>query len=61
MKDISINNNYNNNNFPIIKEEQIKNNILKIYELKVFYINNIESLCYFYQKSKNFTFISIDL
>ena len=61
MKDISIKKNYNNNNFSIIKEEQVKNNILKIYELKVVYINNIESLYYFYQKSKNFIFISIDL
>ena len=59
MKDISIKKNYNNNNFSIIKEEQVKNNILKIYELKVVYINNIESL--YYQKSKKFTFISIDL
>ena len=51
----------NLNDFPIIKEEQIKNNILNVYELKVFYINNFESLCYFYQQSKNFSFISIDL
>ena len=61
MKDISIKKNYNNNNFSIIKEEQVKNNILNIYELKVVYINNIESLYYFYQKSKNFIFIIIDL
>ena len=56
MKDISIKKNYNNNNFSIIKEEQVKNNILKIYELKVVYINNIESLYYFISKIKKFYF-----
>ena len=56
MKDISIKKYYNNNNFSIIKEEQVKNNILKIYELKVVYINNIESLYYFISKIKKFYF-----
>ena len=56
MKDISIKKNYNNNNFSIIKEEQVKNNYLNIYELKVVYINNIESLYYFISKIKKFYF-----